>query len=111
MITTKEKARKEAVRILGKDAMIFQGRCEKRVHRTGRKTCSAPDAHGNRCPGSRPFVQVGFSALGSFFVRGAGRTWEKAFARARHKIHLDSCQKWWVRKKCVRCTTLSKKAI
>lgn len=100
-----------AFRILGDHAKIFSGRCEPRIHRTGRRTCSAPDAHGRRCAGGRPFAQVGTWELGSFFaVRGSGRTWEKAIARARYNRHLTVCRKWLVLKKCGSCSELMRKA-
>ena len=88
-------------------AMVFSGRCEERTHRTGRAMCSAPDAHGQRCKGHRPFAQVGTWELASFFsVKGAGRTWDEAFARARFKVHRDDCRRWLVRGKCGSCLSL-----
>jgi hypothetical protein len=105
---TAKEALISAERLLGPLAFVSTGKCRLiYTRRDGRVLCSGLGAHPQPCKGGKPLFEVGRYELNSFHSsQGCGCTWSQAFARARFKLHTDTCKRRWVRQLCRNCEKL-----
>lgn len=106
-LRTLKQALAEATRRWGKTARVERTKCAHfKPHSDGKVLCSGVGSHAQPCPAGQPLFKVGRIVMIFFEVKGCGRTWEEAFARAALSDHQWLCAKRLHKEQCPVCDGL-----